>query len=255
MGELLRIENVEKYYGGSGLVTKALDDISFQVNDGEFLAIMGASGSGKTTLLNCIATIDTVSSGHIYLSGTDITSLPRSKTAEFRQHNLGFVFQDYNLLDTLTIGENISLAPTIGNMKHDQVELKVVEEAKALGIDHLLHKFPYEVSGGERQRCACARAIICKPRLILADEPTGALDSKSAQIMLDVLSKMNRERNTTIFMVTHDIFSASYCSRILFLRDGKIYNELWRGDKSRRDFWSEILDVATMLGGDASNVG
>ena len=255
MGELLSVENVEKYYGGNGLVTKALDDISFQVNDGEFLAIMGASGSGKTTLLNCIATIDTVSSGHIYLSGTDISSLPKSKTAEFRQHNLGFVFQDYNLLDTLTIGENIALAPTINKVKHNQVELKVIEEAKALGIDHLLNKFPYEVSGGERQRCACARAIVCKPKLILADEPTGALDSKSAQIMLDVLSRMNRERNTTILMVTHDIFSASYCNRILFLRDGKIYNEILRGDKSRRVFWGEILDVVTMLGGDVSNAG
>lgn len=255
MNKILKVEHVEKYYGSKSTVTKALDDLSFEVREGEFLAVMGASGSGKTTLLNCIATIDTVSAGHIYLADTDITTLKKAKAAEFRQRNLGFVFQNYNLLDTLTIGENIALAPTIGKMKQNEIDLKVEEIAKALGIDQLLDKFPYQVSGGERQRCACARALICKPGLILADEPTGALDSKSAQMLLDAFTRMNIERRATILMVTHDIFSASYSKRILFLRDGKLFNELQRGDKSRREFWGEILDVVTMLGGDVESVG
>lgn len=250
MGKILRVEHVVKYYGSEGSITKALNDISFEVGEGEFLAVMGASGSGKTTILNCISTIDTVSSGHIYLSDTDITTLPKTKTAEFRQRNIGFIFQDYNLLDILTIGENISLALTIGYMKRDKIASKVEEVAEALGIHHLLDRFPYQVSGGERQRCACARALICEPRLILADEPTGALDSKASQMLLDNFAKMNKERNDTILMVTHDIFSASYCSRILFLRDGKLFYELQRGEKSRREFFSEIVDVITLLGGD-----
>jgi putative ABC transport system ATP-binding protein len=255
MEKLLKVEHIEKYYGSRSTVTKALDDVSFEVGKGEFLGVMGASGSGKSTLLNCISTIDTVSSGHIYLADTDITALPKSKAAKFRQQNLGFIFQDFNLLDTLTIGENIALAPTIGKVERDKIKSKVEEVTEILGIRHILDKFPYQVSGGERQRCACARALICKPGLILADEPTGALDSKSAQMLLDAFTKINRERNATILMVTHDIFSASYCSRILFLRDGKLFDELLRGEKSRREFWSEILDVVTMLGGDSKNVG
>lgn len=254
MKKILMVEHVVKYYGSKGTITKALEDVSFEVSEGEFLAVMGASGSGKTTILNCISTIDTVSSGHIYLSDTDITTLPKTKTAEFRQRNIGFIFQDYNLLDTLTIGENIALAPTIGYMKRDNIALKVEEVAETLGIGSLLDKFPYQVSGGERQRCACARALICKPRLILADEPTGALDSKSSQLLLDNLTKLNKERNVTILMVTHDIFSASYCSRILFLRDGKLFDELQRGEKSRWEFFREILNVVTLLGGDAKSV-
>ncbi len=255
MEKLLKVEHVVKYYGSKSMITQALDEVSFEVEEGEFLAVMGASGSGKSTLLNCISTIDTVSSGHIYLSGTDITALPRSKTAEFRQRNLGFIFQDYNLLDTLTIGENIALAPMIGRMERRQIASKVEEVAAALEINHLLDKFPYQVSGGERQRCACARALICRPGLILADEPTGALDSKSSEILLDTLSKLNKERNATIIMVTHDIFSASYCSRILFLRDGRLFDELQRGEKSRWEFFGEILDVVTVLGGGVKDVG
>jgi putative ABC transport system ATP-binding protein len=254
MEKILRVEHVVKYYGSEGSITKALNNISFEVGEGEFLAVMGASGSGKTTILNCISTIDTVSSGHIYLSDTDITTLPKTKTAEFRQRNIGFVFQDYNLLDVLTIGENISLALTIGYIKRDKITSKVEEVAEALGIHHLLDKFPYQVSGGERQRCACARALICEPRLILADEPTGALDSKASQMLLNNFAKMNKERNATILMVTHDIFSASYCSRILFLRDGKLFDELQRGEKSRREFFGEIVDVVTLLGGDVKSV-
>lgn len=254
MEKLLKVEHVVKYYGSNNVITKALNDISFEVREKEFLAIMGASGSGKTTLLNCISTIDTVSSGHIYLADIDITALPRSKTAEFRQRNLGFVFQDYNLLDTLTIGENIALAPIIRDMRHNLVATEIEEIASTLEIRHLLDKFPYQVSGGERQRCACARALICRPGLILADEPTGALDTNASQNLLDAFSKMNKERNATIIMVTHDIFSASYCSRILFLRDGKLFDELHRGEKSRWEFFREILDVVTVLGGVAKDV-
>jgi putative ABC transport system ATP-binding protein len=254
MEKLLKVEHVVKYYGSNNVITKALNDLSFEVREKDFLAVMGASGSGKTTLLNCISTIDTVSSGHIYLSDIDITALPRSKTAEFRQRNLGFVFQDYNLLDTLTIGENIALAPVIGKMKHNLIASEVEDIARTLEILHLLDKFPYQVSGGERQRCACARALICKPGLILADEPTGALDTNASQNLLDAFSKMNKERNATIIMVTHDILSASYCSRILFLRDGKLFDELHRGEKSRWEFFREILDVVTVLGGVTKDV-
>lgn len=253
METLLRIEEQEKYYGAKTLITKALDNISFSVEKGEFLGIMGASGSGKTTLLNCISTIDTATAGHIYLRDTDITGLKEDKLAEFRQKNLGFVFQDFNLLDTLTIEENIALAPVIQGTSPKKIAGEVKNVAARLGIQDILAKFPYEVSGGQRQRCACARALIAHPSLILADEPTGALDSKSAGMLLECFTQMNREMQATILMVTHDIFSASYCSRILFLRDGKIFSELSRGNKARRAFFTEILDIVTLLGGDVSN--
>lgn len=253
MEALLRIEELEKYYGTKTLVTKALDNVSFSVSKGEFLGIMGASGSGKTTLLNCISTIDTVTAGHIYLNDTDITELREDKLALFRQENLGFVFQDFNLLDTLTIEENIALAPVIQGISPQKIAVEVEKTARQLGILDILPKFPYEVSGGQRQRCACARALISRPSLILADEPTGALDSKSAGMLLECFTQMNHEMQATILMVTHDIFSASYCSRILFLRDGKIFSELVRGNKARRVFFNEILDVVTLLGGDVSD--
>ena len=253
MEPLLRIEELEKYYGTKTLVTKALDNVSFSVSKGEFLGIMGASGSGKTTLLNCISTIDTVTAGHIYLNDTDITELREDKLALFRQENLGFVFQDFNLLDTLTIEENIALAPVIHGISPQKIADEVKKTARQLGILDILPKFPYEVSGGQRQRCACARALISRPSLILTDEPTGALDSKSAGMLLECFTQMNHEMQATILMVTHDIFSASYCSRILFLRDGKIFSELVRGNKARRVFFNEILDVITLLGGDVSD--
>jgi len=253
MGTILRIEGLEKYYGSKTYVTKALDNISFSVEEGEFLGIMGASGSGKTTLLNCISTIDTATAGHICLKDADITTLKEKDLAEFRQKNLGFVFQDFNLLDTLTIEENIALAPVIQGTSPQKIAGQVMDVAKKLGIQDILPKFPYEVSGGQRQRCACARALIAQPSLILADEPTGALDSRSAGMLLDCFTQMNREMNATILMVTHDIFSASYCSRILFLRDGKIFNELVKGNKPRRRFFNEIMDVVTLLGGDVSD--
>lgn len=250
---LLAIDSLEKYYGGKTLLTKAIDQISFSVEEGEFVGIMGASGSGKTTLLNCISTIDTVTAGHIYLDGEDITALPDAKLAQFRQKNLGFIFQEFNLLDTLTIEENIALSLIIDGRRPEEIRPQVRSIALRLGIDDILAKFPYEVSGGQRQRCACARAMINQPRMVLADEPTGALDSKSARILLECFRDMNEQMGATILMVTHDLFSASYAKRILFLQDGRIFNEIRRGGENRRAFFNEILDVVTLLGGDVSD--
>ena len=253
MDPLLSIVNIDKYYGTKNNITKALSHVSFDVEKGEFLGIMGASGSGKTTLLNAIATINPVSAGHIYLDGKDITGLKKDELADFRMHNLGFVFQELNLLDNFTLEENIGLALALRGQPQGEITTLVAKAAKMLGIEELMKKFPTEVSGGQRQRCACARAIINHPKLILADEPTGALDSHSAQMLLECFTDLNRSLKATILMVTHDVFSASYCSRILFLRDGKIFNEIRRGDKSRREFFQEILDVVTLMGGDVSN--
>lgn len=254
MNQLLKIQHVEKYYGNKGILTKAIDDISFEVQEGEFIVIMGASGSGKTTLLNCIATIDTVSAGHIYLNGMDVTEIEEKALARFRRENLGFIFQDFNLLDTLTIEENIAMALTINKVPEEEIEGRVKEMAEQLDILSILDKFPYQVSGGQKQRCACARAMINQPKLILADEPTGALDSRSAQMLLGTLERMNQELGATILMVTHDAFSASYASRILFLKDGRIFTEVYRGEQSRKDLFEKILDVMTLLGGDLSDV-
>ncbi len=252
MKKILEVKNLKKYYGSHGNITKAVDGISFDVLKGEFVAIMGASGSGKTTLLNTISTIDTVTSGNIYLNGVDITTLKEEELADFRRENLGFIFQDFNLLDTLTIEENISLALIINHEDVLKVEQKVDDIAKKLGIGDILNKFPYEVSGGQKQRCACARALINEPKLILADEPTGALDSKSSRMLLEAMDEMNERLNATILMVTHDSFSASFCKRVIFIKDGKIFNEILKGEKSRKEFFNEILDVLTMLGGDDS---
>ena len=254
MNEVLKIEHLKKYYGNSNNITKAVDDITFNIKEGEFVAIMGASGSGKTTLLNTIATIDNVTSGHIYVGGIDITTLKEKGVANFRKDNLGFVFQDFNLLDTLSIGENIAMSLVINGENPEVVDKKVSDIAKKLGIENILEKFPYEVSGGQKQRAACARALINKPKLILADEPTGALDSKSSRMLLETMEEMNEKLNATIMMVTHDAYSASFCERILFLKDGKIFNEIYKGDKTRKEFFNEILDVLTLLGGDLSDV-
>ncbi len=249
MEPILKLEHIQKYYGNGGNVTKAIQDISFSVAEGEFLGIMGASGSGKTTLLNCISTIDTVSAGHIYLEGMDVTELRPRSLARFRRENLGFVFQDFNLLDTLTISENISLTLTINKVPADEIDGQVREMAEKLNITDILDKYPYQVSGGQKQRCACARAIINEPKLILADEPTGALDSHSSQMLLSTIQSINETLGATILMVTHDAFSASYANRILFLRDGTIFTEIRKGNESRRTFFNKILDVLTMMGG------
>lgn len=254
MSEVLKLEHIQKYYGSKGNVTKAIQDISFSVQEGEFVGIMGASGSGKTTLLNCISTIDTVSAGHIYLNGTDVTEITEKQIARFRRENLGFVFQDFNLLDTLTISENIALALTINRVPAGEIDGRVREMAGNLNITDILDKYPYQVSGGQKQRCACARAIINQPKLILADEPTGALDSHSSQMLLSAIQSINETLGATILMVTHDAFSASYANRILFLRDGTILTEIFKGSNSRRTFFEKILDVLTMTGGGVSDV-
>ena len=254
MNKILKLDHIQKFYGNQGNITKAINDISFSVSEGEFVGIMGASGSGKTTLLNCISTIDTVSAGHIYLDGTDVTEIKEKALARFRRENLGFVFQDFNLLDTLTISENIALALTINNVPVEQIDGKVREMAETLNITDILDKYPYQVSGGQKQRCACARAIINKPRLILADEPTGALDSHSSQMLLSTMQSINGQLGATILMVTHDAFSASYANRILFLRDGVIFTEILKGQDSRKVFFEKILDVLTMMGGGQTNV-
>lgn len=254
MNEVLKINNVKKYYGTNTNITKAVDGITFSLNEGEFVAIMGASGSGKSTLLNCISTIDNVTSGNIFVGNQDITTIKEDDLADFRRKNLGFIFQDFNLLDTLTIEENIALSLIINESEWKSVDDRVNKMATSLGIDNILNKFPYEVSGGQKQRCACARALINKPKLILADEPTGSLDSKSSRMLLETMANMNSDFKATILMVTHDSFSASFCKRVLFLKDGKIFNEIVKGEKSRKEFFNEILDILTLLGGDVSSV-
>lgn len=253
MSEILKIDKIEKYYGNKSSLTKAIDNLSFNVEEGEFVAIMGASGSGKTTLLNCISTIDKVTSGHIYVAGNDITKLRGNSLNKFRREELGFIFQDFNLLDTLTAYENIALALSIQNVKEDEISDRIKRVAKELDINSVLEKYPYQMSGGQKQRVASARAIITNPKLILADEPTGALDSKSSKMLLEKFNYLNKENKATILMVTHDAFTASYSSRVIFIKDGKIFNEIRRGNDSRREFFDKIIDVVTMLGGDLSD--
>ena len=245
MSSVLKVDNIEKYYGSKANLTKAIDRISFEVEKGEYIGIMGASGSGKTTLLNCISTIDRVTAGNILINGMDITKLKGKHLSKFRREELGFIFQDFNLLDTLTAFENIALALTIMKVPAKEIEDRVRSIAEKLMITEVLNKYPYQMSGGQKQRVASARAMISNPSLILADEPTGALDS---------MDTMNVELNATILMVTHDTFTASYCKRILFIKDGKIFNELVRGSDSRKQFFDRIIEVVTLLGGDSTNV-
>ncbi|MBD5559356.1 MAG: ABC transporter ATP-binding protein [Clostridia bacterium] len=254
MSDILTVTNLEKYFGSKGNVTKALDGISFSVGKGEFTGIMGPSGSGKSTLLNCIATIDTVTSGQIVVGGEHITTMKSQQLAEFRRDKLGFIFQDFNLLDTLTAFENIALSLSIQNRPPRQIKTLVQEIARQLNITQELYRYPYQMSGGQKQRVAAARAIVTDPHLILADEPTGALDSKSARMLLDALTAMNRDLEATILMVTHDAFTASYCHRILFIKDGRLFTELQRGADSRKQFFDRIIDVVTLLGGDDADV-
>ncbi|CEN75408.1 ABC transporter ATP-binding protein [[Clostridium] sordellii] len=250
MKNILSVENIEKYYGNKDNITKAIDNISFNVFEGEFVGIMGPSGSGKTTLLNCISTIDNVSSGNIIINNQDINRLKSKQLDKFRQNELGFIFQDFNLLDTLTAYENIALALTIKGEERSLIDKKIKEVAKYLEIEKILSKYPYQMSGGQKQRVASARAIVTNPSLVLADEPTGALDSKSARLLLERFESLNKDLKTTILMVTHDSFTASYAHRILFIKDGKIFNELVRGNDTRKEFFNRIMDVITLLGGD-----
>ncbi len=253
MESILKVAKVEKYYGSRLSLTKAIDNISFEVNKGEFVAIMGASGSGKTTLLNLISTIDRVTSGHIYLNDIDVTKLKGNNLNKFRREELGFIFQDFNLLDTLTAYENIALALSIQNIGFADIDQKIKKTAKELDIEKILNKYPYQMSGGEKQRVASARAIITDPKLILADEPTGALDSRSSKMLLEKFNYLNSENKATILMVTHDAFTASYASRVIFIKDGKIFNEIYKGSNSRKEFFDKIIDVVTFLGGDLND--
>ncbi len=254
MEKVLEVKNIEKYYGNKSNLTKAIDNISFDVNQGEFVGIMGASGSGKTTLLNCISTIDRVTAGKIIINDQDITKLKGNKLNKFRREELGFIFQDFNLLDTLTAYENIALALTIQRVNPREIDKRVKEISKKLGIEDVLNKYPYQVSGGQKQRIASARAIITNPKLVLADEPTGALDSKSARQLLENFEYLNERMNATILMVTHDAFTASYAERILFIKDGKIFNELIKGNDTRKQFFEKIIEVVTLLGGELNDV-
>lgn len=250
INNILKVENLEKYYGGKGNVTKAVNNISFSVEEGEYIGIMGASGSGKTTLLNCVSTIDDATAGHIFIDGKDVTKMKTAALSKFRREKLGFIFQDFNLLDTLTAYENIALALTIIKTDANKIDKKVCDVAKILNITEVLKKYPYQMSGGQKQRVAAARAIVTSPTLVLADEPTGALDSKSARMLLESFNKLNDEINATILMVTHDAFTASYCKRILFIKDGRIFNELIRGKEGSKEFFDRIMEVIALLGGD-----
>ena len=254
MSNILEVKNIEKYYGNKSNLTKAIDNISFNIEKGEFVGIMGASGSGKTTLLNCISTIDRVTAGKIIINGNDITKLRGNHLNKFRREELGFIFQDFNLLDTLTAYENIALALTIQRVNHKDIDVRVKDIAKKLGITDILNKYPYQISGGQKQRVASSRALITNPKLVLADEPTGALDSKSARQLLESFENLNERLNATILMVTHDSFTASYANRILFIKDGKIFNELIKGDSTRKEFFEKIIEVQTLLGGELGDV-
>lgn len=250
---VLEVVHLEKVYGARGNVTRALEDVSFTVSRGEFVGIMGASGSGKSTLLNCVSTIDSATSGSVVVNGADVTRMKAAKLAKFRREQLGFIFQDSNLLDTLTARENIALPLTIARVPAREVAVRVEDVAMRLNISAVLDKYPYQMSGGQQQRVAAARALVTDPALIMADEPTGALDSKNARLLLESFETMNRQYQATVLMVTHDSFAASYTNRVLFIRDGKIFTELRRGDSPRRAFFDRIMEVVAMMGGEGSD--
>lgn len=250
---VLEVAHLEKVYGALGNVTRALNDVSFTVNRGEFVGIMGASGSGKSTLLNCVSTIDSATSGTIRINGQDVTRMKQAKLSQFRREELGFIFQDSNLLDTLTARENIALPLTIAHTNSAEISTRVQDVAARLSISQVLDKYPYQMSGGQQQRVAAARALVTDPTMIMADGPTGALDSKSARLLLESLEALNRRLRATVLMVTHDSFAASYTSRVLFIRDGKIFTELRRGDTDRREFFDRIMEVVAMMGGEGSD--
>lgn len=250
---VLEVAHLEKVYGALGNVTRALNDVSFTVNRAEFVGIMGASGSGKSTLLNCVSTIDSATSGTIRINGQDVTRMKQAKLSQFRREELGFIFQDSNLLDTLTARESIALPLTIARTNSAEISTRVQDVAARLSISQVLDKYPYQMSGGQQQRVAAARALVADPTMIMADEPTGALDSKSARLLLESLEALNRRLRATVLMVTHDSFAASYTSRVLFIRDGKIFTELRRGDTDRREFFDRIMEVVAMMGGEGSD--
>jgi len=254
MGNVLVARNLKKIYGSRGNVYTALNDINLEIKEGEFIGIMGPSGAGKTTLLNIISTIDKPTSGAVTIDNEDLAKMSEDNLASFRRDKLGFIFQDFNLLDTLTLKENVALPLALARVNIKDIEARVSIIGTTLGIKDIFNKYPYEVSGGQKQRAAAARAIITKPKLILADEPTGALDSKSATELLQALSDLNVAQQATIMMVTHDAFAASYCKRIIFIKDGDLFTELVKGTTSRKDFFKKILDVLAALGGNLNEV-
>ncbi len=251
---VLEVQNVSKIYKSESNSVLAVNNVSFQIPYGSFVGIMGASGSGKTTLLNLIATIDKPTNGIIKINGQTITDIPEGETADFRREHLGFVFQEYNLLDTLTIYENIALALTIKEVPKESIGPTIQNLSEKLAISSILDKFPYEVSGGQRQRCACARAIAANPDIILADEPTGALDSNAAKQLLNTFSTLCSEYHATILMVTHDVMAASYCDRLYFMRDGGIKASLHREQENKQAFFAKILEKITWIEGEGHDV-
>ncbi len=251
---VVEAKNIKKVYGTKGNVHTALDDITLKVHEGEFVGVMGPSGAGKSTLLHCISTIDRPTSGEIYIDGIRITNLDEEQLANFRREKLGFIFQDYNLLDTLTVKENIILPLALARVDLHELEERVNQVAKTFGLDTILEKYPYQISGGQKQRTAAARAMITKPILLLADEPTGALDSKSATDLLESLKVLNKVERATILLVTHDAFAASYCDRVIFIKDGKLFTELVKGKRTRKQFFQKVLDVLSALGGGLHDV-
>lgn len=249
MKTILRANNVQKVYGSKGNQYKALENIDLDIKEGEFIGIMGPSGAGKSTLLNILSTIDTPTSGEITIDNQNIVMMKEEQLSDFRRNHLGFIFQDYNLLDTLTVRENILLPLALSKVPAKEIEKRVNEIANTFGIQGILDKYPYHISGGQKQRTAASRAMVTKPSLILADEPTGALDSKSATDLLESLTALNEQQRSTILMVTHDAFAASFCKRILFIKDGGIYGEIQKLQNSRQAFFQKILDVLATLGG------
>jgi|SRR5690625_219212 len=254
MESLLQVKNVEKVYGKGANAFKALEDISFTIDHGEFVGIMGPSGAGKSTLLHVLATIDSPSNGDIYIENENIAKMKGDQLVDFRRDHLGFIFQDYNLLDSLTVRENILLPLAIAKLPVKEIDEKVESMAKAFGIATILDQYPYQISGGQKQRTASCRALVSNPKLIFADEPTGALDSKSATDLLKALSALNEDQETTIMMVTHDAFAASFCRRILLISDGRLSKEMVRGTHSRQEFYQMILDELAQLGGDGYDI-
>lgn len=248
---VLHAQNIQKSFGTRGHIQQVLKGIDLQVLEGEFVGIMGPSGAGKTTMLNVLATIDRPTSGSVLIDGEDVSKMKDAKLSSFRRDKLGFIFQDYNLLDTLTVKENILLPVSLGKVNKKEAERRFQEIVSVLGIEELAHKYPHEISGGQKQRTSAARALIHEPSMVFADEPTGALDSKSAASLLGTIRNVNEARGVTIMMVTHDPMAASYCNRVVFLKDGNMYTELYRGDKSRQAFFQDILNVQGVLGGDS----
>ncbi|MDQ0903624.1 ABC transporter ATP-binding protein [Paenibacillus sp. V4I7] len=254
MKTIVEAKQIKKVYGAKGNVFTALQEIDLTVVEGEFVGIMGPSGSGKTTLLNMLATIDKPTSGDIVVDGISLMKMNEGQLSAFRREKLGFIFQDFNLLDTLTVKENILLPLALAKTKVDELERRVDVISKKFGIHAIVDKYPYQISGGQKQRTAACRAIVSNPSLVLADEPTGSLDSKSATELLESLQQLNVQDKSTILMVTHDAFAASYCTRVLFIKDGKMFTELVKGSSSRKEFFNKVMDVLSVLGGGASDL-